>query len=74
MLNGTNTFELSSIAFWQAYRAYSAEQQSHSGVGEEALGEAEVHWSARKRFNSLFGRQSSGNLATSYQTSAAGAK
>ncbi len=73
MFNGNNSFELSSLVFLQAFRAYTAEQQSHSGVREEAVAEAEVHSPARER-TSLFGRRTSGNLATSYRTFPAGAK
>lgn len=73
MFNGNNSFELSSLVFWQAFRVYAAEQQSHSGVREEVVAEAEVHSPSRER-TSLFRRRTSGNLATSYRTSPAGAK
>lgn len=73
MYNGNTSFELGSLAFWQVFRAYSAEQQSHSKIREEVTAEVEYQPSRQER-TSLFGRQASGSMATSYRTSPAGAK
>jgi hypothetical protein len=73
MFNGNNSLELSSLVFWQAFRAYSAEQQPHSGVREEVTAEADYQ-PAPGKHTSLFGGRASGNLAASYRTSPAGAK
>lgn len=73
MFNGNNSFELGSLVFLQALRAYSAEKQAGSGIREEVMAEADFQPAARRR-NGRFARRSSEALATSYRTSPAGAK
>lgn len=73
MLNGNTLFELGSLAFWQTYQVYSAEQQSRVEGRAVVMAEAPVQPAAQKS-SSLFAPRTWGNLASSYQTSPAGAK
>lgn len=73
MYNPNTPFGIGSLVFWQAFRAYSAEQQSRSKIWREVTAEAEYQPSRREP-TSLFGRRPSGKMATPYRTSPAGAK